>query len=82
MEDGSKMYPDFMILNIRLRKVFIHEHLGMMDNPDYAAKALEKILTYQNNGFWPGEDLIITFEHSACPFDIKTAEAIIDRYYL
>ena len=37
-----KCLPDFTVLNVRLRRVFYHEHFGMMDDPVYAERAINK----------------------------------------
>ena len=34
----------------------------MMDKPEYARAAVHKIETYQKNGIYVGENLILTFE--------------------
>lgn len=41
------IYPDFTVLNVRLRKEYYWEHLGMMDDYSYAEKALQKISSYE-----------------------------------
>lgn len=33
---GKVFYPDFTLLNVSERKVYYLEHLGMLDNPEYA----------------------------------------------
>jgi hypothetical protein len=58
------VYPDFTILNPRLRKEYVWEHLGMMDNPDYIKSTMPKINLYLQNGFIPGDNLILTHESS------------------
>lgn len=78
----GKIYPDFRILNVRLRKEYVHEHFGMMDDPEYAGKALSKLDYYLLNGYYPGEQLIITSETRNHPINMKTLNLIVDRYYL
>ena len=68
------IYPDFVVLNVKERKEVIIEHFGMMDNPEYAAGAVQKIDMYIKNGYIPGKNLIITFETSKKPFDIRVLE--------
>ena len=58
------IYPDFMILRVRDRKVLFWEHLGLLEKPDYFRKNLSKIRTYEMNGYLPGYSLIISFETS------------------
>ena len=54
------VYCDFGGLNVRRRKTIYLEHFGMMDDPEYCAKALRKINAYQNNGYFLGDNFIAT----------------------
>ena len=75
-------YPDFTLLNVRLRKVYIHEHMGMMDDPEYAEQNTKKITAYEKNGYFPGKNLILTFETKGQPFDARLMDDIIGQYLL
>ena len=81
LEDFGTVYPDFTVLHIRTRKEILWEHLGMMDEPDYAEKAIQKIATYEQNGFFPGENLILTYETRKNPLNQKILVNLI-RHYL
>lgn len=76
----GRIYPDFTILNVRLRKTLYWEHLGMMDDPAYAEKAIQKLATYEQNGIFPGENLILTFETKQNPINQKLVALMIQRY--
>ena len=76
------VYPDFFILNVAKRKEFILEHFGMMDNPEYAEKAIRKIRTYEKNGIFQGEQLLLTYETSQKPIDIRGLERMLERFIL
>ncbi len=76
------IYPDFKVLNKQKRKEIYWEHFGRMDDPDYSEKAIRKINTYIKNGFYPGENLILTFETSECPLDVKVLETIIQKFFV
>ena len=79
--DGvGRIYPDFTVLNVRLRKEIYWEHLGMMDNPEYAEKAVQKIASYVQNGIFPGENLILTYETAQNPISSKMIMTMIERY--
>lgn len=41
--NGRDYIPDFIIRNPRTGKIYIWEHFGMMDNPDYAFKSIQKL---------------------------------------
>lgn len=76
----GKIYPDFTVLNVRKRKEMYLEHFGMMDNSAYAEKAVKKIQTYEQNGIFPGEDLLITYETGKSPINQKVIKRMIQRY--
>ena len=74
------IYPDFTVLNIRERKEVYWEHLGMMDDSVYAEKAVQKIVTYEQNGIFPGEDLVLTYETKKNPINQKMIMEMIKRF--
>ena len=77
LEGYGEVWPDFTLLNIYTRAVVYLEHLGMMDNPEYADKALKKIELYERNGIICGKNLIITHETSQRPLDMRIVESKI-----
>lgn len=79
---GIKVHPDFYCLNIRTRKEYAWEHFGMMDNEEYADKAIWKIEEYEKNGYWPGKNLITTFETFRKPMNANALEQIIKQYLI
>ena len=78
--DFCHLHPDFYCLNLRTRQEFAWEHFGMMDDPEYAARATEKLGLYAENGFFPGKNLIITMETSAKPISSKLLKSVIKTY--
>ena len=81
--NGQTVYhPDFTALNVRLRKVFYWEHMGMMDDADYRRYALDKINKYELAGLYPGVDLILTHETSGSPISTRIIRRVIERYLL
>ena len=77
---GKTIYPDFTILDIHRRRQFFLEHLGMMDDPLYSEVAVERISLYEENGIFPGDQLIITHETRRRPLNIKAAERVFEHY--
>lgn len=75
------VYPDFTLLHMKDRKEYILEHFGMMDNAEYSAKAVDKIAQYQKNGIYPGETLLMTFETSDKPLDMKLLQRMLERIW-
>ena len=82
LEGADTIYPDFMVLNVRLRKELYWEHFGIMDDAEYAEKAVRKIAKYYMNGFYPGENLILTYETRATPLNVLQIKEIIKHYLL
>lgn len=80
LNDYGFVYPDFTLLNVRTREEFYLEHFGMMDDENYSASAVLKIESYEKNGIFPGEKLLITYETSKHPLDMKLFEQMIKRY--
>ena len=76
------VYPDFTVLNVRLRKVFYWEHQGMMGDEEYAGKAIRKTASYQENGIFPGDQLILTSETKNRPIDVRQIQGLIRHYLL
>ena len=82
LKDGRIFRPDFIILNKRTRTEYILEHFGMMDDPDYCSKALEKLSIYMQNGIFPGDQLILTYESSRHPFSTNDLSGLIPHYFM
>ena len=80
LKKTGNVRPDFLCLNIRTRKEFIWEHFGMMDNIAYANKNISKVQNYEQNGFFPGKNFIMTFETSQCPISSKVIRMTINEY--
>lgn len=80
VEEWGTVHPDFTVLNVKERKEIYWEHLGMMDEPEYAEKALEKINIYAQNGILPGKNLILTYETAKLPLNQKMVQIMIEQY--
>ena len=79
---SATIHPDFTLLNIRERRELYWEHFGMMDDPEYAEKAVRKLFCYQQNGYYQGERLIITAETKSTPLDTRHVRNLIEAYLL
>ncbi len=72
---GNKVfYPDFTLMNPSNQEIIYWEHLGIMDNNEYARNAFSKLSIYHKYGIIPGKNLIITFETKTRPFTITEAD--------
>jgi len=81
LESYGIVHPDFTVLNVRTRKEIYWEHLGKMDDMEYAKNALERILIYEKNGIFPGDKLVISHETMENPINSRLIDAIIFKYF-
>lgn len=80
---GNKtIVPDFIIKHPATGELFYWEHFGMMDNPDYAKNACDKIRLYSLNGIIPSKQLILTYETKDDPLNPNEVKKIIEDYFL
>ena len=82
MTEFFPIYPDFTVRKLRVNRLIRWEHFGKIDDPDYREKVGRKLVTYMENGYVPGQDLIMTFEDKAHPLTIDTVQAMIQQYFL
>ena len=71
-------YPDFTVEK-KNGNIILWEHLGLIDNPDYRNKAYRKILKYNENGYYQGKNLILTYETAESPLDPMDVEHEIEK---
>ena len=77
---GKTFHPDFLCLNLRTRQEFIWEHFGMLDSSEYLEKSIQKIKIFNENGYFPGKNLIITMETKINGINTQQLELIIENY--
>lgn len=82
-QDGVLMAaPDFNCLNVRLRKDYYWEHLGILDDEVYADNNVRKLNKYTLNPDFDESRLILTTETKRHPLNTKVVEEKIRRYLL
>lgn len=79
---GKVYYPDFTIRHPVTGEFFYWEHAGMLDTPSYRSDFINKLNKYINNSILPDHNLILTYESSSHPFDIKIARDKIREFLL
>ncbi len=79
--EGHTIYPDFVIMHPKTGQLLIWEHFGRMDDPAYAEKNLNKLKSYNKNGWILMKNLLITTETSSQPLDIEVVRWLIDHYF-
>ena len=63
--------------------IFIWEHHGLLDDKEYRENNfLKKNNAYMANGFFPGKNLIQTFESLNNPLSLPAIEAVINEYLI
>lgn len=80
LTNGQIFYPDFTFYDSYRNLDIYWEHFGMMEDPKYSFSMMNKIITYETNGIFLGDRLIITMESSSQPLNIAWAEKLIERY--
>ena len=73
-------YPDFTVLNKRTGKLWIVEHLGMMDKAFYFENAMQKLEAYERNDILLGDSLLLLHETSNYPLNTNVLKKYIERY--
>lgn len=72
-------HPDFTVINRITGNIKYWEHAGRMDDPGYVNHFVGKMNTYIENGIFPGEDLIVTYETSCIPLNKRNIRAWIEQ---
>lgn len=63
--------PDFTILDQNRKTLVFLEACGLMDDPGYAARTIQKISDYESAGIFLGDRLMLVFDLPDTPFDQK-----------
>ena len=74
--------PDFTILHPITYRIFLWEHLGLLDDKTYTKKCIAKSQAYIDAGFYPMVNLLFTGETKDNPFEIDLAEKFIEHFLL
>lgn len=74
------IYPDFTFLSKKSGMEIYWEHNGMMDDPAYARRAVQRIHSYENNGIYVGERLILTYETDQIILNTRQIENLVNKY--
>lgn len=81
VEVGSIEYkPDFILMDPSTGKLYMWEHLGLLEKSDYACRTFDKFKDYQSVGWILGVNLITTSETNTFPFTGQNASATIDYF--
>ena len=75
--NGITIYPDFTILDVNRRCEVYLEHCGMLGDPDYSTKFVERNALYESNQLYQGERVILTFETGDCSIDTRNLQSLL-----
>ena len=76
------VYPDFTFLSPKTGQEIYWEHNGKVDDPAYARKMVKKIQAYENEGIYPGDKLILTYETEQTILNTSKIEQLVKRYLI
>lgn len=79
--NGVVLHPDFYCLDIIHHRELIWEHFGLMDNEQYVSEMIQKLYKYASLGFFPGKNLIMTFENAKFPLNKQLIKQNIEIYF-
>mgnify|MGYP003310644973 CR=1 FL=1 len=80
LKNGTTIYPDFTVLNVKSRKVVYWEHRGMMDDRSYATSSVQRLKEMISNDIVIGKNLIITEETLTNPLSTKEITTHISQF--
>ena len=80
--NGKIVHPDFTLLNVALRRIFIWEHFGRADDPEYMEYNVGRLNDLMLSGFYPGVNMILTFETKHSPLNIKVVHRLVEEFLL
>lgn len=81
LKNGTIVYLDFTIWDVKERREKYWEHRGMMDDRDYAKQAVFKMKSLMKNGIIVGKNMVITEETATNPLGTDEIETIIREYF-
>lgn len=76
------IHPDFTFLSRKNGEEIYWEHNGKVDDPKYARNMVNRINTYEENGIYAGERLILTYETEQTILNTSKIEEMVKRYIL
>lgn len=74
-------YPDFQIMHPLNGEIYLWEHFGLLNDPNYATKMVEKIDSYSEIGFVLGKNFMASLETNSCPINIDLVEKSIETVF-
>ena len=79
--NGALLRPDFTLWSARDHREILWEHFGMMHEAAYREQMIWKLAQYQQAGYQPGHNLILTFDDRDGNIDSLIIERILDVWF-
>jgi len=79
--NGKIFHPDFTMRHPSTGEYFYWEHLGLMDEPDYVRRSLDRIRIFNLNHISPETNLILTYESQERPLDEEWVARLVQYYF-
>ena len=68
-------------MSLRDAGLLVCVRFGMMDDSEYAEKAIQKMAFYEQNNIYIGDKLIVTFETQNHPLNSKQIVELVQHYF-
>ncbi len=81
LSSGITLHPDFTSVG-KDGNIYYWEHVGGLENPEYASDFLRKMYLYAQDGIIPGKNLILSFESQKNPLTPGQIHQLMDYYLL
>lgn len=82
LDDYHTFHPDFTFLDPATDQEIYWEHFGLMDDPTYAQKSMQKINRYAKQGIILFDRLLASFETADCSLDNRVINYWIQKRLL
>lgn len=69
LKNGESRYPDFVVFSPYTGRLLWIEVFGLMDDSDYAVKAIRKMKEYGSIGILPGINFLAVYDLQEIPFN-------------
>ena len=79
--NGVQLRPDFTLWSEKDHREILWEHFGMMHDAEYREQMIWKLAQYQQAGYQPGHNLILTFDDRDGNIDSLIIERILDVWF-
>jgi hypothetical protein len=78
---GHYIHPDFTLFSKRVGREVIWEHFGLMNDPEYRDNYGWKMKIYAEAGFYPGVNLITSFDDESGGLDAAHLRRIMKLWF-